>query len=186
MDDEPIRFTVEGDLYILADRSTASSLGGEEVRAGEARQILASARRGSLWGEWGHQPFGGGVEALAQREALARRVESNGDIKAEGLILLRMTRPQYGGTLLLKPEVPDLADLSDQPIEERENTWFEVLVVDDLDEPCRGIEYEVELSDGRVRRGRTNEHGILRYDGLPEGQCTVTLLDVEAKAWEQV
>jgi hypothetical protein len=47
-----------------------------------------------------------------------------------------------------------------------------------------GVEYEIELSDGRVQRGRTSEHGILRYEDLPDGSCKLRLLSVDGRGWD--
>jgi hypothetical protein len=99
------------------------------------------------------------------------------------LVLLRRRRPLYS-LVFTEAAADDLAELvpSDAP---PEDTWIEVLVVDEEDVPVAGIEYEIELSDGRVRRGRTSELGILRYDGIAPGSCKVKLLSVEGKGWDR-
>jgi hypothetical protein len=54
-------------------------------------------------------------------------------------------------------------------------SWIEVRVVDQDGEPVPNIEYEIKLTDGGTRRGRTNPYGVVRFDGIAEGNCEFTL-----------
>jgi hypothetical protein len=44
---------------------------------------------------------------------------------------------------------------------------------------------ELTLPDGQKRRGTSNEHGLLRLDGIVAGQCEVTLPEMDLSGWEQ-
>ena len=104
------------------------------------------------------------------------------------LVLLRRRKPRYTLVLAKPDAVVDLGELAADDLtsgtESTEDQWIEVLVLDDKDQPVANVEYEIELSDGRVQRGRTSEHGILRYEDLPSGSCKVRLLDVDGSSWD--
>lgn len=186
--DLPLRFFVDGELYVLAERRDPwHDAAFKEVGRWEAEKVLADAlasadasvlRRAALqdaWTEAGRDDRDGLGSGLRARlcEAL------------DHLVLLRRRKPRY--TLVLtKPEVVELGELEDlaSATDEPTDTWVEVLVVDDANRPMAGVEYEIELSDGRVERGRTDEHGLLRYEDLPSGSCKVRLLGVDASGWD--
>lgn len=185
--DLPLRFFLDGEHYVLVEAKDAAYLDEdlEEVGAWEAQRVLEGAlahdhAHARLRGALG-EPTSGSWD---DRHGFVRRTRSRVDADPERLVLLRRRRPIFA-LVLGEPIVDDLADLV--PTDERpEDTWIEVLVVDDDDEPVAGVEYEIVLSDGRVRRGRTSEHGILRHEDMPPGSCKVKLLGVEAKGWERV
>ncbi len=181
-----MRFFLDGEHYVLVEGKDASypEEDFEEVGAWEAEKVLTGAlshtdAQALLRAGLGEQSTGSGWD---DHHRFSQRVRSRLGEDSDRLVLLRRRRPLYS-LVFTEPEVDDLADLvpgADSP----EDTWIEVLVVDEQDEPVAGIEYEIELSDGRVRRGRTSELGILRYDGMPPGSCKVKLLSVEAKGWD--
>lgn len=83
------------------------------------------------------------------------------------------------------PDVPDLPDLPDEPEDIIERlTWIEVLIEDQDQQPVANVAYKLVLADGSVRIGKTNEVGILRYEGIPEGECQFELTEVDGQAWE--
>jgi hypothetical protein len=184
--DLPLRFFLDGEHYVLAEGKHAGypEEDYEEVGPWESERVLRGALseldlRALLRAGLGGQASGSGWD---DHHGFSRRVRTRIDEDPEHLVLLRRRRPVYA-LVFDEPEVDDLAALVPS-VPDEEDTWIEVLVVDEADEPVAGIEYEIELSDGRVRRGRTSEHGILRYDGMPPGSCKVKLLSVEAKGWD--
>jgi hypothetical protein len=184
--DLPLRFFLDGEHYVLVEGKDGSypEEDFEEVGPWEAQRVLAGAL--SPGGAQAHLRAGLGEQAAASgwddHHRFSQRAHPRLGEDPDHLVLLRRRRPSYS-LVFTEPEVDDLADLV--PTHDRaEDTWIEVLVVDDEDEPLAGIEYEIELSDGRVRSGRTSELGILRYDGMPPGSCKVKLLSVEAKGWD--
>lgn len=64
--------------------------------------------------------------------------------------------------------------------------WVEFELVDLEGEPVAGQRYRVTLPDGTVREGFFGRDGRLRYEGIPEGPCTIELPDLDAEAWEAI
>lgn len=186
--DLPLRFFFEGEHYVLVESKDAAWLdddGFDEVGPWETQRVLTGAlsqaeAHGLLRASLGGQTTGSGWD---DHHGFSRRIRMRIDEDPERLVLLRRRRPIFS-LVFSDPVVDDLADLL--PTDDRpEDTWIEVLVVDEDDVPIAGIDYEIELSDGRVRHGRTSEHGILRHDGMPPGACKVKLLGVEATGWDR-
>ena len=186
--DLPLRFFFEGEHYVLVESKDAAWLDDgdiDEVGPWETQRVRTGAlaqgdAHGQLRASLGGQTTGSGWD---DHHGLSRRIRTRIDEDPERLMLMRRRRPSFA-LVFGDPVVDDLSDLvpgDDHP----EDTWIEVLVVDEEDVPIAGIDYEIELSDGRVRRGRTSEHGILRYDDMPPGSCKVKLLGVEAKGWDR-
>lgn len=185
--DLPLRFILDGELYVLAERRDASPRdeGLKEVGPWEAQALLASALSQADPQALVRAGLGGPAREHDWDDVHALAARLRAQLGEGQLVLLRRRKPRH--TLVLtKPEAVDLGELvelaasADAP----EDGWIEVLVVDDDDQPVAGVEYEIELSDGRVQRGRTSEHGILRYEDLPEGSCKVRLLGVDARGWD--
>lgn len=78
----------------------------------------------------------------------------------------------------------DLLPLGDEP-ELTATTWIEIHILDEDNQPCANEYFELKLSDGRSHTGQTNEHGILRYDGIPEGTCSLWLSGPSKSSWMQ-
>ena len=179
--DLPLRFFLEGEHYVLVEAKDAAYLDEDldEVGPWETQRVLEAALDRT---DASRTRMALGRHA-SDRHGTARRVRTRVDEGSDRVVLLRRRRPSYA-LVLGEPLVDDLSDLvpGDEPAEE---TWIEVVVVDDDDEPVAGVEYEIELSDGRVRRGRTSEHGILRYEDIAPGSCKVRLLSVEASGWDR-
>lgn len=193
--DLPLRFFLDGELYLVVDRRDLSARepGFTEVGRWEAEKVLADALSQPAGAALLRAGLGGRqIESdFDDRHDGAQRMRSRLDDELDRLVLLRRRKPRY--TLVLtKPEaVVDLNELAPDGdgsggTESTEDTWIEVLVLDDKDQPVANVEYEIELSDGRVQRGRTSEHGILRYEDLPSGSCKIRLLDVDGSSWDLV
>ncbi|MCA9709772.1 MAG: hypothetical protein KDK70_28290 [Myxococcales bacterium] len=72
----------------------------------------------------------------------------------------------------------DLMDRRDEDEPEPERpSWIEIAVVDARGEPIRGRAYRLELPDGTVRRGTLGDEGLIRFDDVDPGLCTLELLD---------
>ena len=68
--------------------------------------------------------------------------------------------------------------------EEKELTWIEIELVDDDDRPVSGERYEIELPDGRVRRGTLDGNGFARVEGVEPGNCKITFPRLDRETWE--
>lgn len=172
---EPCYLTLDGIQYVLVvgEHSRWLAEGWELVSAWEARRALMRADpRLVVRGHLGVRSDDGvRLEVL-----IARR---------PGVVLLRRP-PRTHGPLLVDLEAGDLVEPEPEPDSAaalRGDAWIEVQVVDGDDEPCANVDFEIELSDGRVRQGRTNEHGVLRYEEIVEGLCTIRLLDLDESEW---
>lgn len=173
---DPLFFAFDGDDYVIASAHRKEGLGAElePLSEWESRRLLAG-----LLDEGGPRTMLRGW--LGDHVGVQRRVEALLAEGLRGMVILRRLRPVVATVLSVLPE--ELA-ASASAEELSEQGWVEVVVAGEDDEPCANLEYEIELSDGRLRRGRTNEHGILRYEGIPEGTCKVRLTSLDAAVWD--
>ena len=62
---------------------------------------------------------------------------------------------------------------------------LEVVVRDDAGEPMGGVRYEVKDPAGKIHEGTTNPEGLIRIEGIPPGNCDVSLPELDHKDWER-
>jgi uncharacterized Zn-binding protein involved in type VI secretion len=62
--------------------------------------------------------------------------------------------------------------------------WIEIELVDIDGRGVGGEEYVIELPDGSTRRGRLDDCGKARLDGIAAGVCTVSFPRLDADAWQ--
>lgn len=55
-----------------------------------------------------------------------------------------------------------------------QQTWIDVRLVDENQEPIRNEPYRLELPDGRVIDGTTDGDGLAGFDGFDPGQCRLS------------
>ena len=67
---------------------------------------------------------------------------------------------------------------------EEKTSFVEIQMVGMDDKPVSGIAYRIELPDGTIREGVTDDDGKARYDGIEEGECKVTFPELDKDAWE--
>lgn len=88
-------------------------------------------------------------------------------------------------------ERPTLAPLQQRAAERDEQAasvapvhWIEIALIGEDDRPIPGEVYELELPDGRVRRGRLDSEGKARVDGIARaGACKVRFPALDQDAW---
>ncbi len=75
-----------------------------------------------------------------------------------------------------------------QTEEEREekNSWIEIEMVDEEDEPVPGMAYRITLPDGTVADGTLDGEGFARVEGIEPGTCQITFPDLDKDAWEKI
>jgi type VI secretion system secreted protein VgrG len=73
-----------------------------------------------------------------------------------------------------------------EPEAPEELTWIEIELVDEADQPCAGEAYEMELEDGKVRRGTLDANGLARQENLKPGTVKVRFPRLDAAAWERI
>ena len=59
--------------------------------------------------------------------------------------------------------------------------WIEFLVTDGEGRPLGDIRYEARLTNGTLQTGRTTKSGLVRFEGLPGGECQFRLPDYDAE-----
>jgi hypothetical protein len=62
-------------------------------------------------------------------------------------------------------------------------SWIEIVLVDPDGRPVADVDYTVTLSDGSMRRGRLNQAGTARLDGIPVGTCDVSFPTIDGNEW---
>ncbi len=67
---------------------------------------------------------------------------------------------------------------------EEKTSFVEFELVGADNKPVAGVAYRVELPDGTIREGVTDENGKVRYEGIEEGECKVTFPELDKDAWE--
>lgn len=125
--------------------------------------------------------------------ALLRDIDDLGERLDERALIDRITRSLVRGDLILVREQHagiSPGDVDPPEPEEPEEVierldWIEVLVEDEEHNPVPNVAYKIVLPDGSTRTGKTNQHGIVRYDRIPSGSCEFSLVELDAEAWQQ-
>jgi type VI secretion system secreted protein VgrG len=69
---------------------------------------------------------------------------------------------------------------------EEEKSWIEIELVDEDDNPVSGEKYQIELPDGKIVTGTTNEKGVARVRGIDPGTCKICFPNLDKDAWEKM
>lgn len=91
-------------------------------------------------------------------------------------------------------DLGNLVDLLDDPPDEDDGqepspaepprpTWIEITVVDGHGEPIVGRPYRLHLPDGSVRNGHLGDDGMIRFDDVDPGLCTLELPTDDPAEW---
>jgi hypothetical protein len=64
--------------------------------------------------------------------------------------------------------------------------FIEIELVGEDGKGVAGVEYLVTLPDGTEISGSTNSLGLIRVEGIDEGNCNITLPKLDKEAWEKV
>lgn len=182
---DSLRFYLDGERYILTDRLHRLDDGpGVELHPREAYQVLVRLMGPSLGDEISRDG------SLMSELGCYRGMQAPLDELPEDLVLYRVPRWTHTCRLDVRidtePDVVNLVDMCPEAVSLREDEWIDVAVVDQDDRPVPLVEYEIRLSNGCVRRGRTNEDGRLYYDEIPAGHCEITLLGMDGDLWHLI
>lgn len=185
----PIFFRLDGEGFALVHRAFADGLSHEFTRLSglETRWLLRS------WREHGQID---GMARVLETLSSADRVREETRVSATErstvvsddrgeYLLYRYDARRPSFDLDFSDHAVDLSDFaSEAPVETIEH-FVEVLVVDERDQPLPGISCVVELSNGQLRSGRTDDFGLLRIDGIvPAGPCSIRFPTLTAGAIE--
>ncbi|KIG14833.1 hypothetical protein DB30_06286 [Enhygromyxa salina] len=136
-----------------------------EVPAHQLRALLAQSNL-----------RGAGLRDAPLEAALRRQIE------AGELVVVSRAEIRVGARPQPEPEAPVYEPAAPEDIVEN-NDWIEILVEDEDEQPVSGVAYELELPDGSVRRGRTNQFGIARWERIPSGSCKLSLVELDTVSW---
>lgn len=182
---DALNLELRGHAYVLVARERAPALAdaGHHARV-ELPPVGLRALLSAAVGEPGAGLAAARIFAQtsprspAERELLARRLVALVD--SGRALLYRDTRPR---ALTLDDAPEQLDEPARDEIAERSD-WIEVLIEDRAGEPVANVRYILTLADGSTREGRTNRQGLLRYDRIASGSCTISLPDHDAELWE--
>jgi hypothetical protein len=83
-----------------------------------------------------------------------------------------------------KRMTPEQAATMDEE-QKKKLSWVEVKLEDEDGHPVAGEEYEVELPDGSVARGTTDEKGEGRVEGFEPGECKIRFPKLDKSVVEE-
>jgi len=165
----------------------ASRVSRAEAEQAIARWLQSSFMRAELlalcgWlGRGGG--FGGGFGSAVSNADLEMRLL--GALRSGDLELIR--RPPGGegggGAPAAKEEKEEAPPEKSSPPPEPK-TWIEFQVLDEEDQPIGGVRYRVKLPNGSTREGTTRPSGLIRFDDLDDGECEITLPELDGKTWD--
>jgi hypothetical protein len=93
------------------------------------------------------------------------------------LALLQLPRPVF-----IPSERVEI-DESDWEDESEPTSWVGLLLEDEGGEPVAGQRVRVKLADGTVRESVSDDKGRIRLDGIPQGNCQVEFVGIDASDW---
>ena len=98
-------------------------------------------------------------------------------------VILRRQTPRYSarrsGNLATQDDQGDEATQNEAALD-----WIEIAIEDEAGEPMRNVRCLVTLPNGSERHAQTDSNGLIRYDGIPSGNCSISVLDVDGSAWQ--
>ncbi|RMX04251.1 type VI secretion system tip protein VgrG [Corticibacter populi] len=62
---------------------------------------------------------------------------------------------------------------------------IEILLNDEKGDPVAGEPVRIELPDGSISNGSTDEQGLLKVTGIDAGNCTIRFPNLDDNAWEE-
>jgi len=99
---------------------------------------------------------------------------------------IEQKKGKYGSTKAKPFKPPKEADSIDEDKEKEDpkpESWVEFELSDEENNPVVGQKYEVELPDGSVAKGTTDNQGKAKIEGFEPGKCKLTLPDLDKGAW---
>jgi hypothetical protein len=69
-----------------------------------------------------------------------------------------------------------------QPCPETQ-TWIEIRLIDENDEPVPGARYRLHLPDGAIMEGALDDGGLARVDQILPGSCCVEFPEIDSREW---
>ena len=128
------------------------------VRSGEAMMAMSSA-------------IGGDAGSTAQSLAKASQ-----DAAA--------TIPLAGQDAL--SQAIGVAPSQNSPTANDQKVWVEIELLDESRKPVPNEPYRIELPDGSVTEGSTDDRGRARVDGIDPGNCKISFPSLDKRSWKRI
>ncbi|MEM7155008.1 MAG: hypothetical protein AAF799_19325 [Myxococcota bacterium] len=148
-----LRASVESELGSGADLSDPGLLEGAGALLDRGRHVAGRGPTRSIAVNPRH-PIGDGMEDLGNLVDLLRDEPANDDHE-DPTPMVEVLRP----------------------------TWIEIAVVDASGQPITNRPYRLRLPDGSVREGELGDDGLIRFDDVEPGLCTLELPTRQPEEW---
>ena len=84
-----------------------------------------------------------------------------------------------------KPVTPYKPPQTDEE-EEQKQSWIEIELVDEEDNPVPGEKYRITLPDETVAEGTLDDKGFARVEGIEPGACQITFPELDGRSWDKL
>ena len=89
---------------------------------------------------------------------------------------------KYGSEKVKPHKLPETEEEKQE-----KQSWIEIEMVDEEDQPVPGMAYRITLPDGEsVAEGTLDDKGFARVDGIEPGTCKITFPELDKDAWEKI
>ena len=121
---------------------------------------------------------GAAISPAAPEEALEADVALPGEVEKMKAEQRQVKTGKYGSTHFAPHKPPSNA-------EERalKNSWIEIEMVGEDDQPYVGEAFLIKLPDGSTTDGTLDEKGFARVEGIEPGPCEITFPNLDKEAW---
>lgn len=119
-----------------------------------------------------------GLSSLERRSFLEQVwTEVEEAFQTERLALVQLPRPVF------IPSEREEIDDSDWEDESEPTSWVGIQLEDEEGEPVPSQRVRIKLADGSVRESVSDDKGRIRLDGIPQGNCQVEFVGIDASDW---
>jgi hypothetical protein len=119
-----------------------------------------------------------GLSNLERRSFLEQVwMEVEEAFQTERLALVQLPRPVF------IPSEREEIDDSDWEDKSEPTSWVGIQLEDEDGEPVPGQRVKIKLADGTVRESVSDDKGRIRLDGIPQGNCQVEFVGIDAGDW---
>jgi uncharacterized Zn-binding protein involved in type VI secretion len=67
-----------------------------------------------------------------------------------------------------------------------QKVWVEIELLDESGKPVPNEPYRIELPDGSVTEGSTDDRGRARVDGIDPGNCKISFPSLDKRSWKRI
>ena len=120
------------------------------------------------------------VKPAAPREPFEADQADPGQVEQYKAEQVQSKSGKYGSTPVTIHKPPQTPEEKTQ-----KNSWIEIELVDEEDNPVPGEAYRIGLPDGSVAEGTLDEKGFARIEGIEPGACSITFPNLDQDAWEK-